>query len=115
MDPLDADPVRQGARRALGDTVRFAKRIDLAASLPDPDVCSSGYALVNRTAGREEILAWLHRGRGWIDLRGISGEMRLEWLDPVQGTTVDGGRIEAGRMRRMAAPWRREAIVLLKV
>ena len=114
MDPLDADPIREGARRALGDTIRFSKRIALAASVPNSDVCSSGYALVNRTVGHEEILAWLPRGRGRVDLRGISGEMRIEWLDPVQGTTVDGGRIEAGRIRRMAAPWRGEAVILLR-
>ena len=114
LDPLDADPVREGARRALGDTVRFSKRFDLAASVPDSNVCSSGYALVNRTPGHEEILAWFPRGRGRIDLRGIDGDLRVEWFNPETEVSTDGGRVEGDGKKRIMAPWRGEAVAHLR-
>lgn len=106
MDPLDGDPVREAARRALGDTLRFSRRLDLAACVPDP----SGYAL----AGPREILTWLPRGRGKLDLSGIAGELTAEWLDPETGRTVDGGRLQGGRRLRLAAPWKGAAVLLLQ-
>jgi len=114
MDPLDADPVREQARRAMGDTLRFAKRIDLAACLPDVKVCSSRYALVNRTPGREEILAYLPRGRAKVDLSWTAETLLVEWFDPVNGTAAEGGRIEGGGARRLASPWERDAVLLLR-
>jgi len=114
MDPLDGDPVREEARRAMGDTLRFSKRIELAASVPDLEVSPAGYALVNRTPGHEEILAYLPKGRGRLRLSSISGELSLEWFDPATGTSVDGGRIEGGGARRIASPWRKEAVALLR-
>jgi hypothetical protein len=108
MDPLDDDPVREGARRAMGDTLRLSKRIDLASCVPDPKI----YALVNRTPGQEEILAWLPRGREKIDLSWLRGELRVEWLDPRNGATVDGGRLAGGKARRVTAPWSGDAVLL---
>ena len=106
MDPLDGDPVREAARRAMGDTLRFSKQIDLAACVPDP----SAYALVSP----REILTWLPRGRGKVDLSGITGDLTAEWLDPETGRTADGGRIPGGRKLRLAAPWKGSAILFLQ-
>lgn len=114
MDPLDDDPIREEARRAMGDTLRLARRIDLAACVPDPEVCSSGYALVNRTPGREEILAYLPKGRGRIDLRWLAGELAAEWFDPATGKPVNEERIAAGKKERLRSPWRGEAVLLLR-
>ena len=109
MDPLDEDPVRIEARRAMGDTVRLAQRIDLAACVPDAE----DYALVNRTPGAEEIVAYFPRGRGKVDLRGIEGEMTAEWLDPKTGTVSDEGRVEGGGRRRLRAPFPGDAVLFL--
>jgi len=113
MDPLDDDPVREEARRAMGDTLRVSQRIDLAACVPDTKICSSGYTLVNRTPGREEILAWLPKGRGRIDLRWVPGRLDAEWFEPRAGKRgVE--TLVAGGITRLAAPWKSEAILLLK-
>jgi hypothetical protein len=114
MDPLDADPIREEARRAMGDTLRFAQRIDLAACVPDTEICSSGYALVNRTPGQEEILAYLPRGRAKVDLAGIEGALQVEWFDAADGTAIEGGLVEGGGKRRLVSPWKRDAILLLR-
>jgi uncharacterized protein DUF6298 len=111
MDPLDDDPIREEARQAMGDTLRFSQRIDLAACVPDTKICSSGYALVNRTPGREEILAWLPKGRARMDLSWVHAEMEAEWFDPANRATVVEGRF-AGR-QRAASPWRGEAVLRL--
>ncbi|HEY9422894.1 MAG TPA: DUF4038 domain-containing protein [Thermoanaerobaculia bacterium] len=108
MDPLDDDPIREGARRAMGYTLRFSRRIDLAACVPDPKV----YALVNRTPEREEVLGWLPGGRGKIDLTWLQGELRAEWFDPRNGATADGGRLAGGKARRVTAPWSGDAVLL---
>jgi hypothetical protein len=113
MDPLDDEPEREEARRAMGDTLRFAGRIDLAACLPDTEISSAGYALVNRSPGAEEVLAYLPRGRASLDLSGIEGTLEVEWLDPARGTGTAGGRIEAGGTRRLVSPWKGEAVLLL--
>lgn len=104
MDPLDGDPLREAARRAMGDTLRYSQRIDLAACAPD----ASAYALMNR----KEILTWLPRGRGRVDLTGIEGTLIAEWLEPGTGRTADGGTIEGGRARRLSAPWKGDAVLL---
>ena len=48
MDPLDADPLREDARRAMGHTRRLAERLDLANLAPSP----SGHCL----AGEKEMV-----------------------------------------------------------
>src|SRR5947209_434461 len=112
MDPLDADPVREEARRAMGDTVRYSRRLNLAACWPRINMSSSGYALANKRPG--EVLTWLPRGRGWLRLGWLPGPLELEWFDPVNGRTVDGGWREGGAIRWLSAPWRGEAVALLR-
>jgi hypothetical protein len=114
MDPLDDDPVREDARRAMGDTLRFAKRIDLAACVPDTKICSSKYALVNRTPGRNEFLVYLPRGRGRIDLSEVAGDVTAEWFDPAKGVAIQEDRLPGGRTHRLAAGWKGDAVVLLR-
>ncbi|HEV8577819.1 MAG TPA: hypothetical protein VGX68_01955 [Thermoanaerobaculia bacterium] len=113
MDPLDDDPERQEARRAMGDTLRFAKRIDLASCVPDTKISSAGYALVNRTPGAEEILAYLPRGKAKVDLFDIEGTLHVEWFDAANGMSSDGGPIAGKGKLRFIAPWNREAVLLL--
>ena len=110
MDPLDNDPDREGARRAMGDTLRLSRRIDLAASVPD----ARDYALVNRTPGNEEVLTWTPRGKVKLDLREIAGPLTAEWLDPRTGASVDGGLVEGGARRKLRAPFEGEAVLLLR-
>ncbi len=117
MDPLGSDPLHEEARRAMGDTLRFARRIDLAACAPEREISSTGYALVSRTPGAEEILAYLPRGRAKLDLSAIEGRLRVEWLDigrTANGTAVDGGLVEGGGRRRLTSPGKREAVLLLR-
>jgi hypothetical protein len=42
MDPLDDDPEREQARRAMGATLRLARQFDLAGMVPTGDACLAG-------------------------------------------------------------------------
>jgi hypothetical protein len=114
MDPLDADPTRQGARQAMGQILELAAEIDLARMVPTTEIASAGYALLDPTPGRETIVALFPGGKGRIDLREIGGELHLEWREPRSGEGHDGGTIEGGGQRRFRAPWPRDAVAILR-
>jgi hypothetical protein len=69
---------------------------------------------VNRTPSQEEVLVYLPKGKGRLDLSSISGEMGVEWFDLASGTTADGGRIAGKGKQPITAPWRKEAVALLR-
>lgn len=96
MDPLDADPLREDARRAMGHTRHLADRLDLARMVPTP----SGHGL----AGEKEMVVYLPRGRGKVPFEG-----EAEWIDPGTGMVIPAGRI-GGRVR---APFRGDAVLYL--
>jgi hypothetical protein len=110
MDPLDADPVREGARRAMGQALALGERIDLARMTPNPRIASSGYALADLT-GNGKVVAYLPGGRGSLDLRGLDGTFRLEWLEPRSGEGREGGEIAGGSRTKVASPWDRAAVL----
>ncbi len=98
MDPLDADPERETARRALGDTLRLAKRIDLASMVP----VSGGLA------GPSEKVLYLSRGWGKVDLSAWKSaeEVEAEWLDPFQGQWMPAESLSGGGTVHVRAPFR---------
>ncbi|HYG61369.1 MAG TPA: DUF6298 domain-containing protein, partial [Thermoanaerobaculia bacterium] len=118
MDPLDADPVREGARRAMGHARRFAERMDFAALVPEPRLASTGYCLAKRVPGEEEVLVYQPRS-GWarsfsVDLTGIAGELTAEWFDPEAGATTRAERVTAGARRRLRAPFPGDSVLYLR-
>jgi hypothetical protein len=114
MDPLDADPVREAARRAMGVARRLADRIDLAAAVPRPELASSGCCLAALVAGSEELVAWSARRRLRLDLRALGGSFAAEWVHPVRGARVATGAVEGGAERTLLAPWRDGAVLHLR-
>ena len=113
MDPLDDDPERRRARRAMGQAVELSRRVDLATTIPEPRRATSGYCL----AGPEALVAFLprwRRGRLGVDLSGLGGEFETEWLDPAAGEAVAGTEIAGGGRRKMRSPWRGDAVLALR-
>jgi hypothetical protein len=87
MDPLDGDPEREQARRAMGVTLSLARRFDLAGMVPAGDAC---------LAGRSGRIVYLPRGLGRINWRI---DPAAELIDPISG-------------KRLSAPGRKSPIVL---
>lgn len=111
-------PADDRIRYALGHTVAYARRMDLARVVPRGDLSSTGYALAD--PGREylvyhpadEAVTVMPR-RFTVDLR--ENVYRYEWFNPATGTVAATGTIRAaGGMRKFAAPFPGDAVLYLK-
>ncbi len=110
--PMDPTGNEVEIRTNLGHTRNFAARMNLAAMLPQPGICSSGFCLASPGI---EYLAYLPSGKTiMIDLRAASGTFSAEWFDPLNGSTVSGGSVEAGSSRTLTSPFSADAVLYLK-
>ncbi|MHC4401986.1 MAG: DUF6298 domain-containing protein [Planctomycetota bacterium] len=101
-------------RAAMGDTLSFAGRIDLAAMTPtdDPDECSTRHCL--RHPGREYLVYQPKAGPFTLVVK--AGKYQIEWFRPPTGKTVERGHIEAGDgSRRFTPPFDGHAVLYLRV
>jgi hypothetical protein len=119
MDPYDGrvlegkpeskwDPIR----RSMGYTLRFAKRMNLAAMVPHNEIASTSYCLAN--PGNEYLVYLPTSGTITVDLSAASGALAAEWFDPNKDATIDGGTIEGGARRSFKSPFGRDAVLYLK-
>lgn len=141
MDPLDAltgkrqdPPEAEQARRAMGDTRRYADKMNLAAMAPREDLCSSTFCLAN--PGTEYLVYlpfgshWLEpyirllpsaRLRAWVksaslfhrtvtlDLGALSRPLSVEWFNPTTGSAQPGGTVSGGGTMKFTAPFTGDA------
>jgi hypothetical protein len=105
------DPGYSAARKAMGDTARFAARINLAAMTPRSDLSSTGYCLARE--GSDYVV--FQPDSGAFDLTLPAGTYRVEWFDPATGVTPAGAPItvEPGK-QRMTPPFTGQAVLYLK-
>ena len=83
VDPKTFDPEFEPIRRSLGQTLRYAERLDLAAMVPSKDVASSGYCLA--APGRAYLIYLPEGGKVSVDLSQASGKFSVEWFHPETG------------------------------
>jgi hypothetical protein len=79
-DPASGTPSYQSleaARYALGDTLRFAERINLAAMEPHGDTTSTGYALAN--PGQEYLVLEASEKGAPFTVALAAGTYAVEW------------------------------------
>jgi hypothetical protein len=115
MDLVDLDwydASRVGIRSSLGQTRRYARRIDLAASRPRPALASTGYALAAR--GREYLVYQPDGGPFTVDLRGTRRRLALEWFRPATDTTIRAGRVSGGGVLAFTPPFPGAAVLYLR-
>ncbi|MCP5112817.1 MAG: hypothetical protein GY953_18475 [bacterium] len=89
-------------RAAMGHTLAFARRMNLAAMHPTNEAgdCSTRYCL--RNPGAEYLVYQPQTGP--VDVLMRPGAYRYEWSDPVTGETVQTGRIEVAGQRSSLNP-----------
>lgn len=105
MDPLDDDPVRQAARRALGQVARWSRSLPLAEMAPERQAGTTGCALVARRAGAEEVVALAPVEADLrLDLRWLAGDLETSWRDLESGVSVPGEPVRAGRKIALRPP-----------
>ncbi len=110
----EINPVFNGVRQAMGDTLGFSQRFaDLARMVPS-DVeteCSTTYCL--RNVGVEYLVYLPDGSAATVDLSGASGEFRVEWFDPVTGEALDAGTVAGGADEDFLSPFDGDAVLYL--
>jgi hypothetical protein len=101
-------------RTAMGDTRRYAQRLDLARMTPRPDLATTRYCLANPGV---EYLVYLPEGGGvTLNLRAGQGAVfSAEWFFPRLGRTFSGcPTLSGGSFAVTAAPYTGDAVLYLK-
>jgi hypothetical protein len=119
MDPYRNDVLNYGPReqweplrRSLGNTRRFAERMDLLAMTPRPELASTGYCLAQ--PGVEYLVYAPDAPKVFsVDLK--AGKYQYEWFDPVKGARAATGHVESrGGAQQFNVPFEGEAVLYLK-
>lgn len=115
VDPyfgLSPDPYYEPLRLAMGDTRRYAEKIDLAHALPHPSLASTGYCLAK--PGRE-YLVYAPPGATTFTVRLGAGKYAYEWYDTAARVVAGRGTIEvASGSREFSAPAAAGVVLWLK-
>ncbi len=120
MDPYDArvlgkpfEAEFEPVRRNLGYTRQYARRVNLARMKPAGELASSRYCLAD--PGRDYLVFVPGGGTVTVDLTAASGQLRLEWFDPVNGLRHPAGFVAGGAWRELSPPMPGSAVLYLSV
>ena len=96
MEDLSSSPIWQdSARMAMGQTRRYAERIDLAHMPPDDSLAETRYCLAN--PGKEYLIFQPgNKGEFAVNLREAPATFAVEWFNVNMGTTIAGKPIKGG-------------------
>jgi hypothetical protein len=119
MDPYDGtvlgkvgDKQWEPIYRALGQSRRFAERMNLAQMSPHNELSSTSYCLA--APGAEYLIYLPEGGSVTVDLSASKGELDVEWFDPAQEKTSSAKSIPGGDKRTFKAPFDGPAVIYLK-
>ena len=135
MDPLGAlheltigEPVlnelqHERARVAMGESRRWAERLDLRRATPQGELASTGYCLAD--SGREYLI-YVPAGPSMpqgpdsriprpvtVNLTGVVGPFTVEWIDLEERAVSQMEQIEGGGERLLSVPVRGAALLHL--
>jgi acetyl esterase/lipase len=120
MDPYDGkvldkpfDPKFEPIRRSLGQTLRYAERLDLATMVPSTDLASSDYCLAS--AGRAYLIFLPNGGNVTVDLSEARVRLSVEWFYPSTGQTKAGEPVNGGGKSTLKSPFESgDSVVLIQ-
>ena len=102
----------ESARKAMGDTRRYAERLNLAAMAPHNELSSTGYCLANPGA---EYLIYQPKAGETFSVELEQGSYHYGWFNPAEGQNAGGDNIEAaGGGQQFKAPFAGDAVLYLK-
>jgi Putative collagen-binding domain of a collagenase len=109
---LPPPPILEDLRRAMGHTLKQAKRMNLAAMTPQNALAQSAYCLAN--PGVEYLAYAPSAGTFWVDLSsGLGRTFVVEWLNPRTGAVLAGASVAGGSSRHsFTAPVNDDGAVL---
>jgi hypothetical protein len=107
-------PTVVSLRRNMGYALTYANRMKLAGMTPRPDLCSTSYCLAHPAANGAQYLIYLPAGgSASVDLSDASGALSVEWFNPSNGTTSEGGTTLGGSSRSFTPPFRGDAVLYI--
>jgi hypothetical protein len=112
MDDFQENAHKEAVRTAMGQTRRYAERIDLARVRPRGDVASTAYCLAD--AGREYLVYQPRKTAFTVDLRAAPGRFSVEWFDPDLDAVSAGSPVQGGEIVTFDAPFPRQAVLYLR-
>lgn len=113
-DPPKNSPDYPGyweGRKAMRATARCAKRIDLAHAAPANELASSKFCLAN--PGKQYLVYLPEGGEVEVDLSAATGKLTVEWIRPVEGSSVLAGETAAGGRQVFRSPFLDDAVLFL--
>lgn len=100
------------ARKGIGQTVAWSRKVNLAAMQSSTDAASTAYCLAN--PGREFLVYQPGRGGFTVDLRNSDATFSAEWFAPRTGTTQAGEAARGGSVQTFTPPHDGPAVLHLK-
>lgn len=114
MEELLPSPTWQdSARLAMGQTRRYAGKMDLASMKPEPAIARGGYCLAHRGS---EYLVFQPGviGQFTVDLKDAPGFFDVEWLNVNKDETIAGKPVQGGSVVTFRTPFGGPAALYLK-
>jgi hypothetical protein len=109
------NPVWVKLRAAMGHTLSYARRMNMASVTPRNSLCSTGYCLANLTGPNAELLVYQPSGGSFtVNLAGNSAVFNVEWFNPATGQATAGNPITGGTTLSFTAPFGGDAVLYLK-
>ena len=104
MDPYTGpDSKWDSVRENIGHTLRYARRVDMAAMVPLGNLASTGYCLASE--GSNYLVYLPQGGSVTLDLSAASGLLNVEWFHPTTGYTVRAGSVPGGGVQTFESPF----------
>jgi hypothetical protein len=114
MEELTPSPTwHDSARDAMGQTNRYAEKINLAEMTPHNELSSVRYCLAKPGS---EYLVFQPGGRGefTVDLSEAAASFSVEWLNVYQAVNVIGEPVRGGSITTFRTPFGGPAVLYLK-
>jgi len=142
MDPFDdlrwssSRPKFESCRRAMGHTLDYANRMNMATMTPQGELASTGYCLTNlsedylvyapfdpwriesirfirRLARPIRNLRWWFKQTVTVNLSSGSGTFLVEWFNPSTNETQKGTPVQGGRSYSFTAPFPGDVVLYI--
>jgi hypothetical protein len=104
-------PGSEEIRQAMGQTLRVAKRINLAKMIPHNELSSTNFCLAE--PGIEYLVYFPEMKEGQVDLSGIKATFKVEWFHPLRRIVRQGGKVEGGGKLKFTPPFKEGAVLHL--
>lgn len=105
-------PPQDEIRRAMGHTLAYARRMDLAKMMPRGDLASSGYCLA--APGREILVYQSKGGAVKVTLPDTPAAWSVEWFDAAAGKVAGTDKRTAAEATEFSPPIKGPAVLYLK-